>query len=95
MGANTEFTSRNALIDDWDVRLQRVEYVQKLVFDGLGPFDVRLLRMDASRKLGVASPTNTILSELAAKKDALLRPKDEVALEDHLLKSAEDGFRVL
>jgi hypothetical protein len=54
MGANTEFTSRNAFIDDWDVRLQRVDNVQKLVFDGLGPFDVRLLRMDASRKLGVA-----------------------------------------
>jgi len=42
----SDFASRNAYYDDWEVPLQRIYANQKQLFDDMGPFDVRLLRMD-------------------------------------------------
>lgn len=40
-----EFASRNAFFDDWEVPLQRICANQERLFDDMGPFDVRLIRM--------------------------------------------------
>jgi hypothetical protein len=45
MELTSEFTSRSVCYDDWKVPLQRIDDKKKQLFDDLGPFDVRLMRM--------------------------------------------------
>jgi len=40
-----DFASRNEVFDDWEVPLQRICANQERLFDDMGPFQVRLLRM--------------------------------------------------
>jgi hypothetical protein len=41
----SEFRSRNAFTDDWSAGLQRIRNSQKLLFDDMGTFDIRLIRI--------------------------------------------------
>jgi hypothetical protein len=81
MELTSGFASRNACFDDWEVPLQRICDNQERLFDDMGPFDVRLIRM------GTSNTDET--------RGAILRPKDLLELREHLLKTSCNDYRIL
>jgi hypothetical protein len=91
----SDFASRNAYYDDWEVPLQRIYANQKQLFDDMGPFDVRLFRMGKLISLRISMLREIYSSNADRQQDTILRPKALFELEELLQKTSGDGFRIL
>lgn len=91
----SDFASRNAYYDDWEVPLQRIYANQKQLFDDMGPFDVRLLRMGKLVSLRIPILREIYSSNADRQQDTILRPKALFELGELLQKTSGDGFRIL
>jgi len=90
-----EYASRNAFFDDWEVPLQRICANQERLFDGMGSFHVRLIRLGKPISLQIRILGEVRSSNVDARRKAILRPKDLLELGDHLMKTSDDNFRIL
>jgi hypothetical protein len=92
MAEISNFVSRNAFVDDSDAQLRRIHHRQKVLFNDLGPFDVWLIRINKT-----SGPQNEDykLMSVSEKQTSVLRSSSVMELEEHLLKSNYDNFRIL
>ncbi|CAO2649255.1 Nn.00g066400.m01.CDS01 [Neocucurbitaria sp. VM-36] len=82
---------RNEFTSDWDIRVEQIRNGKKLLFDDVGEFNARLIRIGNS----IESIINPELTASAERRKATIHLKSEVDLEENLLKSSQDDFRIL
>jgi len=90
-----EYANRNLFFDDWEVPLQRICANEERLFDCMGPFHVRLTRLGKPISLHTHVLGEVCLSNVDARKNATLCPKDLPELGDHLMITSDDNFRIL